>query len=91
MALDDTETQLDPPPAHLVPALGTRRLAGGKPGEPASVGGVRLTTWNILHGRSPGDGRVGPERLWVAVAGLDADVLAPAGGRPAAAALGRGG
>ncbi|MFC5139474.1 endonuclease/exonuclease/phosphatase family protein [Actinomycetospora rhizophila] len=37
---------------------------------------MRLATFNLLHGRSPADGVVCPDRLRDAVAGLDADVLA---------------
>ncbi len=37
---------------------------------------MRLTTWNVLHGRSPGDGRVDSGRLRAAAASLDADVIA---------------
>jgi endonuclease/exonuclease/phosphatase family metal-dependent hydrolase len=37
---------------------------------------VRLTTFNVLHGRSPEDGRVDVERYAAAVRSLDADVLA---------------
>ena len=37
---------------------------------------MRLATFNILHGRSPVDGRVDLERFASAVAALDADVLA---------------
>jgi endonuclease/exonuclease/phosphatase family metal-dependent hydrolase len=37
---------------------------------------MRLTTFNILHGRSPQDGRVDVERYAAAVRSLDADVLA---------------
>jgi endonuclease/exonuclease/phosphatase family metal-dependent hydrolase len=37
---------------------------------------VRLATFNILHGRSPEDGRVDLDRLARAVRELDADVLA---------------
>ncbi len=37
---------------------------------------MRLTTWNILHGRSLDDGQVDAERLRIAAAGLGADVLA---------------
>ncbi|GAA4911847.1 endonuclease/exonuclease/phosphatase family metal-dependent hydrolase [Actinomycetospora succinea] len=37
---------------------------------------MRLATFNLLHGRSPVDGVVSPDRLRGAVAGLDADVLA---------------
>ncbi|WP_298459130.1 endonuclease/exonuclease/phosphatase family protein [uncultured Cellulomonas sp.] len=36
---------------------------------------MRLATFNILHGRSPADGRVDLDRLGAAVRGLDADVL----------------
>jgi endonuclease/exonuclease/phosphatase family metal-dependent hydrolase len=36
---------------------------------------VRIATFNILHGRSPEDGRVDVDRLAAAVASLDADVL----------------
>jgi endonuclease/exonuclease/phosphatase family metal-dependent hydrolase len=36
---------------------------------------VRLATFNILHGRSPTDGRVDVDRFASAVASLDADVL----------------
>ena len=37
---------------------------------------MRLVTFNILHGRSPADGRVDIDRFAAAVASLDADVLA---------------
>lgn len=37
---------------------------------------MRLATFNILHGRSPGDGEVNLGRFATAVARLDADVLA---------------
>jgi endonuclease/exonuclease/phosphatase family metal-dependent hydrolase len=37
---------------------------------------MRLATFNILHGRSPADGRVDLDRFGAAVADLDADVLA---------------
>lgn len=37
---------------------------------------MRLATFNLLHGRSPADGVVCPDRLRDAVAGLDTDVLA---------------
>ncbi|MCZ2804231.1 endonuclease/exonuclease/phosphatase family protein [Modestobacter sp. VKM Ac-2983] len=37
---------------------------------------MRLATFNILHGRSPADGRVDAERFAAAVRTLDADVLA---------------
>ena len=37
---------------------------------------MRLATFNILHGRSPADQRVDPDRLAAAVRELDADVLA---------------
>lgn len=37
---------------------------------------MRVATFNILHGRSPGDGRVDLERYGDAVRTLDADVLA---------------
>jgi endonuclease/exonuclease/phosphatase family metal-dependent hydrolase len=36
---------------------------------------VRIATFNVLHGRSPHDGRVDGDRLAHAVRGLDADVL----------------
>ena len=36
---------------------------------------MRIATFNILHGRSPEDGRVDVERLAAAVKSLDADVL----------------
>jgi endonuclease/exonuclease/phosphatase family metal-dependent hydrolase len=36
---------------------------------------VRIATFNILHGRSPEDGRVDVDRLAAAVKSLDADVL----------------
>ncbi|MEJ2869312.1 endonuclease/exonuclease/phosphatase family protein [Actinomycetospora sp. OC33-EN08] len=36
---------------------------------------MRLATFNLLHGRSPADGIVDPERLTDAVIALDADVL----------------
>jgi endonuclease/exonuclease/phosphatase family metal-dependent hydrolase len=36
---------------------------------------VRLGTFNLMHGRSLDDGRVDPQRLHDAVAGLDVDVL----------------
>ncbi len=37
--------------------------------------GVRVASFNLLHGLSPADGRVEPERLRAAVRELDADVL----------------
>ncbi len=37
---------------------------------------VRVATFNILHGRSPADGRVDVERFAAAIRTLDADVLA---------------
>lgn len=37
---------------------------------------MRLATFNILHGRSPVDGRVDPARLRAAIQELDADILA---------------
>ena len=37
---------------------------------------MRLATFNILHGRSPADGRVDLDRFAAAVSRLDADVLA---------------
>jgi endonuclease/exonuclease/phosphatase family metal-dependent hydrolase len=37
---------------------------------------VRLATFNVLHGRSPADGRVDLDRFAAAVRTLDADVLA---------------
>ena len=37
---------------------------------------MRLATFNVLHGRSPEDGRVDLDRFAAAVAELDADVLA---------------
>ena len=37
---------------------------------------MRLATFNILHGRSPGDGRVDLDRFASAVRDLDADILA---------------
>ncbi|HLS43916.1 MAG TPA: endonuclease/exonuclease/phosphatase family protein [Ornithinicoccus sp.] len=37
---------------------------------------MRLVTWNIYHGRSPGDGVVDPGRLAAALSSLDADVVA---------------
>jgi endonuclease/exonuclease/phosphatase family metal-dependent hydrolase len=37
---------------------------------------MRLATFNILHGRSPADGRVDLDRFSAGVRGLDADVLA---------------
>ena len=37
---------------------------------------MRLATFNILHGRTPRDGVVKPERLAEAVRLLDADILA---------------
>jgi endonuclease/exonuclease/phosphatase family metal-dependent hydrolase len=61
-------------------------LGGGAPGKGshrttlgrgcATVTEVRLATFNILHGRSPSDGRVDLDRLGDSVAALDADVLA---------------
>lgn len=39
------------------------------------TGQVRLATFNILHGRSPSDGRVNLDRFAAAVRALDADVL----------------
>lgn len=40
------------------------------------IGAVRLATFNILHGRSPGDGEVDLARYTSAIGALDADVLA---------------
>jgi endonuclease/exonuclease/phosphatase family metal-dependent hydrolase len=40
------------------------------------VVGVRLATFNLLHGQSLDDGQVRADRLHAAVAHLDADVLA---------------
>ncbi len=37
---------------------------------------MRLATFNVLHGRSPADGRVDLDRFATAVATIDADVLA---------------
>ena len=37
---------------------------------------MRLATFNVLHGRAPGDGRVDLDRFAEAVRALDADVLA---------------
>lgn len=37
---------------------------------------MRLATFNLLHGRSPDDGLVDPERLTAAVGAIDADILA---------------
>lgn len=37
---------------------------------------MRLATWNVYHGRNPGDGSVDPARLADAVAALGADALA---------------
>lgn len=37
---------------------------------------MRLTTFNVLHGRAPSDGRVDLDRFAAAVRALDADVLA---------------
>ncbi len=37
---------------------------------------MRLATFNLLHGRTPADGVVDPERLVAAVRALDADILA---------------
>jgi endonuclease/exonuclease/phosphatase family metal-dependent hydrolase len=37
---------------------------------------VRLATFNILHGRSPADGKVDVDRFAAAIRSLDADVLA---------------
>ncbi len=37
---------------------------------------MRLVTWNVLHGRSPDDGRVDLDRFAAAVRALDPDVLA---------------
>ena len=37
---------------------------------------MRVATFNLLHGRTPDDGRVDPDRLRAAVRTLDADVLA---------------
>ncbi len=41
-----------------------------------SVAGMRLASFNLMHGRSLTDGRVDGDRLVAAVAGLGADVLA---------------
>ena len=37
---------------------------------------MRLATFNLLHGRSPADGVVDPDRLAAAATALDVDVLA---------------
>jgi endonuclease/exonuclease/phosphatase family metal-dependent hydrolase len=47
-------------------------MAGGAPGHSHQV---RIATFNILHGRSPDDDRVVPDRFADAVRILDADVL----------------
>jgi endonuclease/exonuclease/phosphatase family metal-dependent hydrolase len=47
-------------------------MAGGPSGHSPSV---RIATFNILHGRSPVDDRVDPDRFAEAVRALDADVL----------------
>jgi endonuclease/exonuclease/phosphatase family metal-dependent hydrolase len=52
-----------------MPAV-ARRLGTRQPEQ------VRLATFNILHGRSPADGRVDVERFAAAVRRIDADVLA---------------
>src|SRR5919199_2180644 len=49
---------------------------GWRTGAAATMSPVRLTTFNVLHGRSPEDGRVDVERYAAAVRSLDADVLA---------------
>src|SRR5689334_5448742 len=43
---------------------------------PVGSAGVRLATFNLLHGRSLSDGAVHAERVAAAVSELDADVLA---------------
>lgn len=40
------------------------------------MGPVRIATFNILHGRTVGDGVVDRDRLWATVRDLDVDVLA---------------
>ncbi|HKS99008.1 MAG TPA: endonuclease/exonuclease/phosphatase family protein [Rugosimonospora sp.] len=37
---------------------------------------MKLVTFNLMHGRSPGDGLVDPDRIAAAIRSLDADVLA---------------
>lgn len=46
------------------------------PSPPGYRAWVRVATWNILHGRAPGNGVVDAARLERAVRDLDADVLA---------------
>jgi endonuclease/exonuclease/phosphatase family metal-dependent hydrolase len=43
--------------------------------EPGNVAGVRVATFNILHGRSPADDQVDVDRFAEAVQSLDADLL----------------
>jgi endonuclease/exonuclease/phosphatase family metal-dependent hydrolase len=50
------------------------RVERRRPGR--QTGGVRLATFNMLHGRAPEDGRVDVDRFAHAVRLLDADVLA---------------
>src|SRR3954452_24278 len=54
------------------PVADIREVEPARPGHRALV---RIATFNILHGRSLGDGRVDVERLAEAVKSLDADVL----------------
>src|SRR5919199_1800021 len=49
---------------------------GWRTGAAATLSPMRLTTFNVLHGRSPEDGRVDVDRYAAAVRSLDADVLA---------------
>ncbi|MFV2084737.1 endonuclease/exonuclease/phosphatase family protein [Micromonospora sp. LOL_021] len=37
---------------------------------------MRMATYNLLHGRSPHDGHVDPDRITATIAGLDADICA---------------
>lgn len=56
-------------------ALNITRVTLAQPGGQYGAG-MRLATFNLLHGRSLQDGLVVPERLAAAVSALDADVLA---------------
>ena len=53
-----------------------RRSARATTALERQTAGVRVATFNILHGRAPSDGRVDLERLAGAIQSLDADILA---------------
>src|SRR5689334_3732841 len=58
-----------------MPTIMPTPVPHGAPGGRLQWRLMRLATFNLMHGRSLGDGRVEPGRLADAVAALDADVL----------------